>query len=1016
MSQKAADRNLLIGVLAVQMEFVTRDQLIRAMNAWLLDKTLSLDTILWQQSVIDDDTQRLLVGLVDKHIALHSGSATESLASISQTVGIPVDLNQIADAEISKTMSLLPQVQKHPDPLVTAAPPLAKPMAASGIRFRVLRPHSAGGLGTVSVACDEELGREVALKEIKESFADHAESRRRFLIEAEITGCLEHPGIVPVYGLGQYADGRPFYAMRFIRGESLQNAIDRFQADKELDLNPHRRELELRKLLRRLIDVCNAMEYAHSRGVLHRDLKPDNVMLGKYGETLVVDWGLAKADDQIEITNRNEPPLKLLSGGGTSSTQMGACLGTPAFMSPEQASGRLDLMRATSDIYSLGATLYAILTGRAPITEGNLENVLRQVRSGEFQRPRAHDTRIEKPLEAICLKAMALKPEDRYESAAGFAADLERWLADEPVSACVEPVMKRVARWSRHHRALVSSIIACTIASILILSVSLVFLVSANNAERIARNVADSERQRAESNLTVAKQAVSTMLTEVGREELAQFPQMEQTRQKLLARARSFYDEFLKQRPTDESLRFEWAIALRNLAEIDRLVDNHQQAEDRYLQSIAELQALAKAQPSTDSYRRQLASVLNDIGRLVQSRNAGRAEDFFDQAIDLQQSLMQDEPGPELSQELARSFYNRGLVRAEQGNRDTARSDVNAAIEGLKNILKESESPDPSVTQELARCYNNLGNIFQTSGDRTAARRQFTNAIELLDEKIKKQPGDRDIVKELAIFQNNFANMLRADGELATADVASMQAIQKLASLAEPIPLLANELANAHHSRGVILSQRQLLQDAEIEYKLASDILKRLTSEFPDVSLYHDRLGNAFFQLGTMRFQSKQPDEAIPLIQDAMREHTAALKQSPTEPDFRQHLKNDFVGLTFVQLDDGQHAAAFETCIELSKEFASDGAALVDAAQLTARCIPIAEKDRKIPSDEDREKLMSTYTAGVVETLNAALHAGFRDVAKIDKSFNETGAFHPLRKNPELIEIVQRIRMTQETQ
>src|SRR5262249_45396597 len=146
-------------------------------------------------------------------------------------------------------------------------PPSVGGSTSSGQRFRILRPHAKGGLGQVSVALDEELHREVALKEIQDKHADHPESRSRFLLEAEITGGLEHPGIVPVYGLGQYADGRPFYAMRFIRGDNLKDAIDRFHKADVPARDPGERTLALRKLLGRFIDVCNAIAYAHSRGV-----------------------------------------------------------------------------------------------------------------------------------------------------------------------------------------------------------------------------------------------------------------------------------------------------------------------------------------------------------------------------------------------------------------------------------------------------------------------------------------------------------------------------------------------------------------------------------------------------------------------------------------------------------------------------------------------------------------------------------------------------------------------------
>ena len=229
------------------------------------------------------------------------------------------------------------------------------------------------------MALDRELNREVALKEIQKKHLGDQSSRERFVLEAEITGGLQHPGIVPVYGLGQFPDGSPFYAMRFIRGDSLKAAIEEYhQRNARPRKSPTDHRLELRKLLGRFIDVCNAMEYAHSRGVLHRDLKPGNIMLGKYGETLVVDWGLAKALGHNEIESEEPTLVPSSSMSSSGQTRPGSALGTPAYMSHEQAAGKLDELGPETDVYSLGTTMYHLLTGQAPFKVKPLE-VMKQV-------------------------------------------------------------------------------------------------------------------------------------------------------------------------------------------------------------------------------------------------------------------------------------------------------------------------------------------------------------------------------------------------------------------------------------------------------------------------------------------------------------------------------------------------------------------------------------------------------------------------------------------------------------
>ena len=448
------DRNLLFGILALQMDFISRDALVAAMHAWVLDKSKPLGAILVEQGQLVAEVQSVLDVLVAKHIEQHQGDPQQSLAALRMPPAVQHDLEEFADPEVNATLARLPAIPRSLAEATTL--PYAHEHESADGRFDILRRHAWGGLGEVYVAEDRELHREVALKRLHERHADNKDSRARFLQEAEVTGGLEHPGIVPVYGLGTSTDGRPYYAMRFIRGQTFKEAIQEFHSRKPR--GESERRIELRQLLTRFVAVCNAIEYAHSRGVIHRDIKPSNIMLGKYGETLVVDWGLAKAlRERREDAPRDEHTLIPSSGSGSSETLPGSAIGTPAYMSPEQSEGRVSEIGPASDVYSLGATLYTILTGKEPFESSTIGVILGRVQSGDFVPPRERHPAVPRALNAICLKAMSLSPKDRYLSCAVLAGDIEHWLADEPVAALRDPLSDRTIRWIKRHRALAAT-------------------------------------------------------------------------------------------------------------------------------------------------------------------------------------------------------------------------------------------------------------------------------------------------------------------------------------------------------------------------------------------------------------------------------------------------------------------------------------------------------------------------------------------------------------------------------
>lgn len=469
-----------IAALAVQHGVLTETALFAFVKRWKTQPVTSLTAAMLDGGILSEaELEDLKLFYEQRHQGSNLSTATpEDFANFSL---LAQKLESILNDgfELSATITRHDAVpQENANDLYDTAPPTLDAMAENVAvnelrRFRIVKEHAKGGLGVVYLAVDDELERDVAVKQIRPDRADSADYRVKFLREAKLTGQLEHPGIVPVYSIGQDQAGVPYYAMRFIRGKDLLAEIQRFHTQIETGKIAFDGP-ELRALLRRFIDVCNAIEYAHNCDVLHRDLKPSNIMLGDYGETLVVDWGLAKKVKGFEESSQLNTAASARSFTSTdrlkdadTETRYGSFLGSPAYAPPEQVLGQLDRLGPWSDIYSLGAMLYQLLTNKVPVTGDTIEQLILCVTEGNIQFATKVNAQVPTRLASICSKAMSLEPPERFQSTADLREEIERWLDDRPTSLYAEPVTTRFARWTRHHPALSSAAMACMLITVL---------------------------------------------------------------------------------------------------------------------------------------------------------------------------------------------------------------------------------------------------------------------------------------------------------------------------------------------------------------------------------------------------------------------------------------------------------------------------------------------------------------------------------------------------------------------
>jgi serine/threonine-protein kinase len=552
-----------------------------------------------------------------------------------------------------------------------------------GDRYHVEKLYRAGGLGRVWLARDETIGRTVALKDLRPERSGDRNLRGRFVEEARITGQLEHPSIVPLYDFID-GPGGPCYTMRFVAGRTLTEAA---RAYHDARLAGKTDRLALTALLDAFVAVCRAVAYAHNRGVLHRDLKGQNVVVGDYGEVFVLDWGLAKLSaDPMTV---DEPAIVTPDPGDSrEATGSGAVLGTPAFIAPELVHGPAT---RSSDVYGLGAMLYVILTGRSPYDGPTMADVYDQLLAGPPPPPRGVNPSCPPALDAICRKAMAREPAGRYASAEAVAADVRRWLADEPVGAYAEGFATRAARWARHHRGLV-------FGSFAVLVTAVVGLLVSNIAVRQEERKTADQRDRAEQNLGLASDLAYNLLKSSDKGWQPANQDAVAARKKLTESALDTFARSLEQRPDDPKLRQRVASAHHYSANFLRQTSQLPAAGKAYQESVKLLDDLATGQPDDASIQEELSETLRDqaqlfsrLGRLGDAIAAGR------RSASLAERLVAIDPGqPGFRRTLATGLIDQSGYEYERGQNDASEASAGRAAELLVELVQSAGKSPPA--------------------------------------------------------------------------------------------------------------------------------------------------------------------------------------------------------------------------------------------------------------------------------------------------------------------------------
>jgi serine/threonine protein kinase len=766
-----------------------------------------------------------------------------------------------------------------------ASAPGGEPAGALG-DFRILREVGRGGMGIVYEAEQVSLGRRVALKVLPFAATMDPRQLQRFHNEARAAACLHHTNIVPVYGVGSER-GVHFYAMQLIEGQTLAAIIAdlrRARGDKApaagegttayrpLPVEPGaptepvaaqvtlsadgagRGREYFRKVAELGVQAAEALDHAHQAGVVHRDVKPANLMLDVRGNLWVTDFGLAH-----------------MQHGEASLTVTGDLLGTLRYMSPEQALAKRVVIDHRTDIYSLGATLYELLTLRPAFGGKDRQELLHQIAFEEPQRPRRVDRSIPAELQTIVLKAMEKNAADRYASARELADDLRRFLDNRPIHARRPSLIQRVLKWARRHHTAVLSAAVVLMLALLTLGAETWLLWKEKEATKAALARADAKTRW-------ARRAVDDMYSEVAEKWLADTPNMTAVQRQFLRKALDFYEELIEEQSTDPEVRLQTVIAYRRMGMICEGLESHHAKAEGYLRQAERMaRGLVDDFPNDRAYQEEQLRATSELGHFLQccTTRFDEAEELSRRAVSLAARLADDFRNvPGYQKHLVESLLALADVLHRTHPEEAEGTYLEAAR--IQKALVDKFPDLPDYRHALATIQVARVSFLAASGrlETPAACRQALAELEEVLIRCRKTEANQTRLDNL---YNRIASLQMDLGDLQAAAAALDRSLMVRQKRCDDYPEFLknwNGLAFTHWKRGRLLTLSGRVQGAEEAYLLAVACQKKVVDAREGGFFRRYELALMLSELGSLYLlesaRKEDPRKAFPIVEEAL--------------------------------------------------------------------------------------------------------------------------------------------------